>query len=73
MEWKWGGRAHSEVGEKGIAQFVGEFMVGQMGGGEDADDDEGERRNGAIREKRLEVMMKGIQRAAAGGNLSDVK
>lgn len=86
-EWRWGSRAHSEVGEQAVAMFVGEFMVertrlvdveeeeeegaGSRGGG-------GGRRRGKQKqkeegiEKRLETMVKAIERAA-GGNLSDVK
>ncbi|KAG9316784.1 MAGE-domain-containing protein [Chiua virens] len=28
-EWRWGNRAHAEVGEQAVATFVGEFMVEQ--------------------------------------------
>jgi len=76
-QWKWGGRAHSEVGEKGIAKFIAEFMVERMVENEDEDGDEdevqGKQKSDDLQQRRLEVMMKGIQRAAAGGELSDVK
>jgi hypothetical protein len=81
-EWRWGNRAQSEVGEKGVAKFIAEFMVERLGG-ETADEDEDEgagpsRRNrgkgkatqAENAEKRMEAMMKGIERAA-GGNVSD--
>ncbi|KIY51083.1 MAGE protein, partial [Fistulina hepatica ATCC 64428] len=69
-EWRWGPRAHSEIGERAVAQFMAEFMVG---GNEE--DEEGE--NGLGQDKRqdevhLERMARGIERAA-GGNLSDIK
>jgi hypothetical protein len=77
VQWKWGGRAHSEVGEKGIAKFIAEFMVERMVENEDEDGDEdeaqGKKKSDDLQQRRLEVMMKGIQRAAAGGELSDVK
>ncbi|KAG6852948.1 hypothetical protein C0991_007928 [Blastosporella zonata] len=64
-EWRWGSRSQSEVGEKAIAKFVAEFMVGE------ADEaDEGGRGRGLG--TRLERMTKGIERAA-GGQLTDVK
>ncbi|KAF5375853.1 hypothetical protein D9615_008195 [Tricholomella constricta] len=68
-EWKWGSRAQSEVGEKAIAKFIAEFMVGDAG---DDDEDEGgrDRREGAG--SKLERMARGIERAA-GGQLTDVK
>lgn len=80
-EWRWGPRAMSEVGEKAVAKFVAEFMVGSVEG--DDDDDEEEEANGGRRgrrgggkkegaEKRLEKMLHGVERAA-GGNLADVK
>lgn len=72
-EWKWGNRAQSEVGEKGIAQFVAEFMVADAG--DDEDDDEGARGGRVRRENtqaKLTKMIKGIERAA-GGQLAEVK
>lgn len=79
FEWHWGNRAHAEVGEQAVADFVGEFMVERLRLAEDEDEDEegGRRRKGKQKqkegmEKRLETMVKAIERAA-GGNLSDVK
>jgi hypothetical protein len=79
-EWRWGPRAQSEVGEKGIAQFVAEFMVGDAGDDdEDEEEDEagrrGRGRGGARKESAqdmLEKMLKGVERAA-GGQLADLK
>ena len=47
FEWRWGNRAHSEVGEKSIAGFASEFMVERMGIEEDGDEEEGEEGEGA--------------------------
>jgi hypothetical protein len=79
-EWRWGPRAFAEVGEKAIARFIAEFMAERPGGGEESTDDEGEDPR-AVRarrkareeenEKRLQVMLRGIERAA-GGELLDV-
>ncbi|KAK0462896.1 MAGE-domain-containing protein [Desarmillaria tabescens] len=66
-EWRWGNRAHSEVGEKAISQFVAEFMVGEQ----EAEDDEEEGGRDQAQNK-VEKMAAGIERAA-GGNLSDLK
>jgi melanoma-associated antigen len=79
-EWRWGPRAQSEVGEKGIAQFVAEFMVGDAGDDEDEEEEEeagrrGRARGGARKESaqdKLEKMLKGVERAA-GGQLADLK
>lgn len=75
-EWRWGARAQSEVGEKGIAQFIAEFMVGDLHGQDEGDDDdEGARARGktkrATAERDVEKMTKGIERAA-GGNLAEL-
>jgi melanoma-associated antigen len=82
FEWRWGNRAHSEVGEMGIAGFAAEFMVERMGIEEEEGEDgaAGERGGGgaarARREKArkniLEKMIKGFERSA-GGNLSEIK
>jgi len=74
-EWRWGNRAQSEIGEKGIAQFVAEFMVGEEA--EDDDEDEGSGRARANKrqaeaENKLAKMTKGIEKAA-GGQLADLK
>ena len=75
-EWRWGARALCEVGEVAVARFVAEFMVdrpaAQDGDGEDGEGEEGGR-DGAGRAKRLETMLKGIERGAAGGPLLDIK
>jgi len=81
-EWRWGTRAHSEVGEQAVARFVGEFMVERTRTA-DAEEDEEEatggrkrgkqkQKEGGTMEKRLETMVKAIERAA-GGNLADIK
>lgn len=74
-EWRWGIRAHSEVGEQAIAKFVAEFMVGDVE--EDDDEEEGgsrarNKQKQAAAEVRLEKMTKGIERAA-GGTLAELK
>ncbi|CCO28760.1 hypothetical protein BN14_02758 [Rhizoctonia solani AG-1 IB] len=54
IEWKWGSRAHAEMGEKAVAEFMVEFMVeraikdaarqlrrnGPTQGGDEEDDDD---------------------------------
>ncbi|KAK7018433.1 MAGE domain-containing protein [Favolaschia claudopus] len=82
-EWRWGARAHSEVGEKAVGAFVAEFMVQEesLPGGEGGEEDAGAEGAAAGRAKaskrkadaasRLEKMAKGIERAA-GGQLADV-
>lgn len=82
-EWRWGPRAHAEVGERAVGAFVAEFMVdaerrGKGEGGseeEDADvdvDAEGLGR-GAEWRKRVDKVFAGVERAAAGAALQDVK
>jgi len=61
-EWKWGPRAHGEVGEQGVARFVAEFMAERAG-----DPEAGEE----VQQKLLEAMLKGIK--GVTGELSDVK
>jgi hypothetical protein len=61
-EWRWGPRAHSEVGEQGVAQFVAEFMAERA-----ADPEAGEE----AQRKLLEAMLKGIK--GVTGELSDIK
>jgi melanoma-associated antigen len=81
FEWRWGNRAHSEVGEMAIAGFAAEFMVERMGLEEEEAEEGGGggRGAGAARERRdqarkniLEKMVKGFERSA-GGNLSEIK
>lgn len=73
-EWRWGPRAQSEIGEKGVAEFIAEFMVG----GNDKDDQGGGRRGGGSGRgaqntaAAMKKMMDGIEKAA-GGNLADLK
>ncbi|KAJ4001233.1 MAGE homology domain-containing protein [Lentinula boryana] len=65
-DWRWGPRAHSEIGEKAIQEFISEFMV-ENSGRQDNQDGEGARV-----QERLKKMMNGIEKAA-GGNISDIK
>ncbi|OCH91978.1 MAGE-domain-containing protein [Obba rivulosa] len=73
FEWRWGPRAHSEVGEKAVAQFVAEFMVERPA----AEEDEGERRpqreDDPATKKQMELMMRGIERGASGAALADIR
>lgn len=62
VEWRWGPRAHGEVGEQGVARFVTEFMAERV-----ADPEAGEE----TQQKLLEAMLKGIK--GVTGELSDVK
>ncbi|KAF8882956.1 MAGE family-domain-containing protein [Infundibulicybe gibba] len=72
-EWRWGNRAQSEIGEKAIAKFIAEFMVGREDEDEDEEgDNRGPQRRRADAETRLEKMTQGIGRAA-GGQLADLK
>jgi len=61
-EWRWGPRAHGEVGEQGVARFVAEFMAERV-----ADPEAGEE----TQQKLLEAMLRGIK--GVTGELSDVK
>ena len=82
-EWRWGNRAHGEVGEQAVASFIGEFMVERTrmadveeeeeegGGGHRRGKKKQKQKEGGL-EKRLETVVKAIERAA-GGNLTDVK
>ncbi|KAI0767717.1 MAGE family-domain-containing protein [Fomes fomentarius] len=69
FEWRWGPRALGEIGERGIAQFVAEFMAGQPGQEEDGEEDAVAASQDEGTQKRVEIIYKGIERAAAGGNL----
>lgn len=75
-EWKWGPRAMSEVGEVGIAQFVAEFMVQRRTEAlQEDDENEGEGKlddSSPKIQKLVEAMMKGVEKAAAGGKLLDI-
>lgn len=79
-QWRWGPRAYCEVGEKAIARFVAEVMVGDR---IEADvDEEEEGRAGSSRrargrgqdetEAKVEKMLQGIEKAA-GGSLADLR
>ncbi|KAJ3876579.1 MAGE family-domain-containing protein [Lentinula edodes] len=78
-EWRWGPRAHSEIGEKAVQEFVAEFMVG-TGSNEDDQDGSGSRggrRSGGSNRAqdnaaKLKKMMDGIEKAS-GGNIVDLK
>ncbi|KAF9233264.1 MAGE-domain-containing protein [Melanogaster broomeanus] len=73
-EWRWGTRAHSEIGEQGVGSFVAEFMV-ERTRQDDGDGDEDDEENGGPargRGRGWQSVLKGIERAA-GGNLADIK
>ncbi|KAF5361515.1 hypothetical protein D9758_006135 [Tetrapyrgos nigripes] len=77
-EWRWGVRAYSEVGEKGIAQFAAEFMVTREHE-EDEDEDEGQgarnrnrNRRGPNPHEQVEKMLGAIEKAA-GSELVELK
>jgi len=79
VEVRWGERAHAEISEKGVAEWVVEFMLSNEPQGE-ADDDDDEPTNAkeqrarnqrhaeerAKRDKAMETMMKDVRRAAGG-------
>lgn len=68
VEWCWGSRAMSEVGERGVARFMAEFMVNGpkvQSENESVGDD-------AERIKKVEVVLKGVERAAGGDPLQDL-
>lgn len=80
FEWRWGPRAMAEVGELGIGKFVADFLDERMREAEAEEDDEevDERAAKKARQKReeqatkrMEALVKGIERAA-GGTLTDV-
>ncbi|KAM5540612.1 hypothetical protein V8D89_005643 [Ganoderma adspersum] len=73
FEWRWGPRALTEVGERGIAQFVAEFMAGQPGQEEDGEEDAVGASQDEGTQKRVQIIFKGIERAAAGGQLLEVR
>lgn len=72
FEWRWGGRAMAEVGEKAIARFVAEFMVERPGDDSEEEDGGGQQDEDGSRKKQLDAIMKGIERAAAGVALQDI-
>ena len=73
FEWRWGPRALTEGGERGIAQFVSEFMAGQPGQEEDGEEDAVGASEDEGTQKRVQIIFKGIERAAAGGQLLEAR
>ena len=74
VEWRWGSRAYSEVGEQAIAEFVASFMA-EHSARNSGDDEEGRNRANRNRqeiEKAHDTIMRDITRAA-GGKLSEVR
>ncbi|OBZ73370.1 Melanoma-associated antigen G1 [Grifola frondosa] len=74
-EWRWGPCAMSEVGEKAIAQFVTEFMIERPSAEDEEDNEEGAAvgEPDAAKKKQLQVILKGIERAAGGAPLADIR
>ena len=79
-QWRWGPRAYCEVGEKAVAKFVAEIMIGDRIEA-DVDEEEGSRAGSSRRargrgrddtEARVEKMLQGIEKAA-GGSLADLR
>lgn len=81
-EWRWGPRAHSEIGESGIALFAAEFMVERareaagLGAANatvaGADSEGTSKPDKASLKQAVGRIVDGIGRAA-GGDLSDIK
>lgn len=74
-EWRWGPRAHSEIGEIGIATFASEFMVErarEAAGSAAADREGASRQNRDKLKQAVDKMVEGIGRAA-GSALSEIK
>lgn len=73
-EWRWGPRAHAEIGEQGVGHFLAEFMAERSSAEEaevsDDDDDAAERQQ--TQKKKVEKRYRGIE-TAAGSALSDVR
>ncbi|KAI0260610.1 MAGE family-domain-containing protein [Gloeopeniophorella convolvens] len=73
-EWRWGPRAHAEVGEAAVGRFVAEFMAERSARGAGADEEDedeedgGNRRRGRGEEaqKRYAAILKGFERSAGG-------
>jgi hypothetical protein len=82
-EWRWGPRSMAEIGEAAVARFVAEFMAERASGGgggaggdgggdgEVSDGEEGSADGARARreesQRRLAVLLKGVERAAGGG------
>ena len=73
-EWRWGPRAHAEIGERAIAEFIAEFMAERVirEYEKDGDEEGGQRMDDEEREKVLSNYMKEITRAA-GGKMSEIR
>jgi len=73
-EWRWGPRAHCEVGEENIGQFVAEFMVEREANQDGGGNSQGRGAAAAKkkREENLEKMYGGIEKAA-GGKLAELR
>ncbi|KAI0752475.1 MAGE-domain-containing protein [Daedaleopsis nitida] len=69
FEWRWGPRALGEIGERAVALFVAEFMAGLPGQEEDGEEDAVGASQDEGTQKRVQHIFKGIERAAASGNL----
>ncbi|KAM6503668.1 MAGE domain containing protein [Amanita muscaria] len=77
-QWRWAPRAYCEVGEKAIAKFVAEVMIGER---TEADEEEeggraessrrGRGRENGTAEAKMQKMLDGIEKAA-GGNLTSL-
>ena len=69
FEWRWGPRALGEIGERAVALFVSEFMAGLPGQEEDGEEDAVGASQDEGTQKRVQNIFRGIERAAASGNL----
>ena len=72
FEWRWGSRALAEVGEAAAARWIAELMGVQAGQDEDGDEDAVSAPGDEAVQKRVQMVYKGIERAA-GGELLDGK
>jgi len=68
-EWRWGPRAHCEVGEENIGRFMAEFMVEREANQDGGGNSQAARKR---REENLEKMYAGIEKAA-GGKFAEFK
>ncbi|KAI0660108.1 MAGE family-domain-containing protein [Cubamyces menziesii] len=71
-EWRWGPRAAAEVGERAVAQFVAEFMAVRPGEN-DGDEDAVSAPDDEATQKRVQLVFRGVERAAAGAPLADIR
>lgn len=72
IEWRWGSRAYSEVGERAIADFVASFMAEHSARNTGGVEHRNRARNREEIEKTHGTIMRDITRAA-GGSLSEVR